>query len=230
MMRYIDQLGDIWYDRADRAETLLQFSRAIDGNDKIIPDLKVRILEQVNLIYTQGQQDAEEKDLARTMLNDFLSKSPNKNEIFGDGTPENRGLLGQIIENPEYYEQNKKLVERIYNEYVKFDTTLSEDAKAIIREKLLFLAGTPPVTKTTDGEAGKDPIETDEPGIFSKIQEKLGNMTSILLWIGIAMIGLLGIAFAWKKIMASRQMGETLPGEESINNTLRTPDPAGDPT
>ena len=107
--------------------------------------MKSRILEQVNLIYTQGQQDAEEKDLARTMLADFLSKNSGKKEIFGDGTLENPGLLGQIIENPEYYEQNKKLVDRIYEEYVRFDETLSEDAKSIIKEKLLFLAGSPAV-------------------------------------------------------------------------------------
>ena len=53
LLRYIDQLGDIWYDRADRAETLLQFSRAVDGTDAIPSDLKARILEQVSLIYTQ---------------------------------------------------------------------------------------------------------------------------------------------------------------------------------
>jgi hypothetical protein len=53
LQRYIDQLGDIWYDRADRAETLLQFSHAVDGNSNIPAELKNRMLEQVNLIYTQ---------------------------------------------------------------------------------------------------------------------------------------------------------------------------------
>lgn len=53
LMRYVDQLGDIWYDRADRAETLLQLSRSVDNNSAISPDLKSRITEQVNLIYTQ---------------------------------------------------------------------------------------------------------------------------------------------------------------------------------
>ena len=51
--RFTDQLGDIWYDRADRAETLLQLSRSVDANSTITPDLKARILEQINLIYTQ---------------------------------------------------------------------------------------------------------------------------------------------------------------------------------
>ena len=53
LSRFTDQLGDIWYDRADRAETLLQLSRSVDTNSTITPDLKTRILEQINLIYTQ---------------------------------------------------------------------------------------------------------------------------------------------------------------------------------
>lgn len=53
LSRFTDQLGDIWYDRADRAETLLQLSRSVDSNSKITPELKTRILEQINLIYTQ---------------------------------------------------------------------------------------------------------------------------------------------------------------------------------
>ena len=89
LQRYIDQLGDIWYDRADRAETLLQFSRAVDSETAIPGDLKSRILEQVNLIYTQGEQDAEERVVARKMINDFLAKSTYKKEVFGDGTEEN---------------------------------------------------------------------------------------------------------------------------------------------
>lgn len=211
LMRYVDQLGDIWYDRSDRAETLLQFSRAVDDSDAVIPDLKARLLEQVNLIYTQGQQDAEEKDLARTMLNDFLSKNANKKEIFGDGTGDNPGLLGQIIDNPEYYEQNKKLVERIYNEYVKFDTTLSDDAKAIIQEKLLFLAGAPPVEKP----ASETPTVIDETpgeGFFATFKQKLGslgNISNIFLWIGVAVIGLFGMIFAWSKIAGSRHIHES---------------------
>lgn len=82
LLLYVDQLGDIWYDRSDRAETLLQFSHTVDGESSLTPDLKTRIFEQINLIYTQGQEDAKEKDLARIMLSDFLAKSPNKKEIF----------------------------------------------------------------------------------------------------------------------------------------------------
>jgi hypothetical protein len=51
--KYIDQLGDIWYDRADRAETLLQFSQAIQKNKNISPDQKERLYTAINLIYTQ---------------------------------------------------------------------------------------------------------------------------------------------------------------------------------
>lgn len=53
LSRFTDQLGDIWYDRTDRAETLLQLSRSVDSNSNITPELKTRILEQINLIYTQ---------------------------------------------------------------------------------------------------------------------------------------------------------------------------------
>ncbi len=52
-MKYVDQLGDIWYDRADRAETLLQLSQAVDANTNISTDLKSRIMDQVNRIYTE---------------------------------------------------------------------------------------------------------------------------------------------------------------------------------
>jgi PKD repeat protein len=85
LLRYVDQLGDIWYDRADRAETLLQFSRAVNDSDVVNADLKTRILEQINLIYTQGQQDAEEKDLARTMLADFLQRAQIKKKYLEMG-------------------------------------------------------------------------------------------------------------------------------------------------
>lgn len=53
--------------------------------------------------------------------------------------------MNQIIDNPEYYEQNRKIVDKIYEEYVQFDPDLSDDAKSIIHEKLLFIAGTPAV-------------------------------------------------------------------------------------
>lgn len=90
LQRFIDQLGDIWYDRADRAQTLLEFSHAVDGISSMTPELKARILEQVSLIYTQGEQDAQEKTLARRMIADFLAKSTYKKDVFGDGTDENQ--------------------------------------------------------------------------------------------------------------------------------------------
>ena len=225
LLRHIDQLGDIWYDRADRAETLLQFSRAVNDSDAINADLKTRILEQINLIYTQGQQDAEEKDLARTMLADFLAKSPNKKEIFGNGTPEDPGLLGQIIDSPEYYEQNKKLVEKIYNEYVKFDTTLSDDAKAIIQEKLIFLAGTPPVEKPTTPEQPTVTDENTSTNFMATLKEKLsafGASGNIILWVIVAIVGLFGMIFAVSKMAGSRHINEDI----SPANSTPAPSPA----
>lgn len=75
--------------------------------------------------------------------------------------------MGEIIESPEYYAQNKKLIDRIYNEYVKPDTTLSDDAKVIIQEKLAFLIGTPPVTQTNPSD---NPVieEKSQTGFFAK--------------------------------------------------------------
>lgn len=203
LMRSIDQLGDIWYDRADRAETLLQLAHAVDTSPSIPPDLKSRILEQINLIYTQGQEDVEEKDLARTVINDLLAKSTYRKEIFGDGTPENPGLLDQMIDNPEYHAQNKKLAERIYNEYVKIDPSLSDETKSIIQEKLNFLAGTPPVEQPKTPEEPK--TGEDGTGFLSNLKGKLGAMGSILLWIAVAIAGLLGMMFAWKKIAGAKR-------------------------
>ncbi len=215
LMRYVDQLGDIWYDRADRAETLLQFSHAVDGNSTIDPDLKARILEQVNLIYTQGQQDVAERDLARTIIRDLLAKSTYQKEIFGDGTDENPGLLDGLIDNPEYYAQNKKLVERIYNEYVKLDTTLSDDTKATIQEKLNLLAGTPPVVKPGTEET---PVIDDNTGtdFLSKLKEKLGGVGPLVLWVCLAIIGVFGMIFAISKIR-SRQSGGDIPHDDSLS-------------
>lgn|GEM_PF-1419200 len=50
---------------------------------------------------------------------------------------------------------------------MKFDTTLSADAKVIIQEKLAFLIGTPPVTKPDPSEK---PIieEKSQTGFFAK--------------------------------------------------------------
>jgi len=116
------------------------------------------------------------------MLGDFLSKNPGKKEIFGDGTSDNPGLLGQIIENPEYYNENKKIVDRIYEEYVRLDETLSEDAKEIIREKLNFLAGKAPVIDpgTKNPENNNDP----EAGFMSKLK----SVGIILVWILLAAV------------------------------------------
>jgi Type IV secretion system pilin len=218
LLRYIDQLGDIWYDRADRAETLLQFSRAVDGTDAVPSDLKGRILEQVNLIYTQWQEDAEERDLARTMLSDFLAKSPNKKEIFGDGTSENTGLLGQIIDSPEYYEQNKKITDRIFEEYVKFDTTLSDDAKSIIQEKLIFLTGTPSAVTPTTPEVPNITETEDGKGIIAKIKSLFSGLAdtgNIFLWIGVIIVGLFGALFAWSKITHTKQVDEDIHEDKS---------------
>ena len=132
LTRYLDQLGDIWYDRADRAETLLQFSQAVNISKSMTPELKTRILEQVNLIYTQGQQDAQEKKLPKNDCR-FSGKKFLQKDIFGDGTDGNTGLLGQIIDSPEYYEQNKSIVQKIYDDYIKFDKQISDEAKAIIK-------------------------------------------------------------------------------------------------
>lgn len=143
------------------------------------------------------------------MLSDFLSKNSGKKEIFGDGTSDNPGLLGQIIENPEYYGQNKKLVDRIYEEYVRFDETLSEDAKAIIQEKLLFLAGSPPA----EGPKTEKPDGTGEKG--TGFLAKFQNLGKILLWIGLAIVGLFGAIFAWGRIAASRKKAAS--GIETIS-------------
>lgn len=172
LTRYLDQLGDIWYDRADRAETLLQFSQAVNISKSMTPELKTRIHEQVNLIYTQGQQDAQEKEIAKKVIADFLAKSSYKKDIFGDGTDGNTGLLGQIIDSPEYYEQNKSIVQKIYDDYIKFDKQISDEAKAIIKDKLALLIGNPPVQNTTP-----PPVVTEEKtSIWTKIQTKISSL------------------------------------------------------
>jgi hypothetical protein len=38
-------------------------------------------------------------------------------------------------------------VQKIYEEYVKFDTQISDEAKSVIRDKLTVLAGQPSVVK-----------------------------------------------------------------------------------
>lgn len=130
---------------------------------------------------------------------------------------DNPGLLGQIIESPEYYEQNKKLVERIYEEFVRFDETLSEDAKSIIREKLTFLAGTPPAVE----KPGDNTVT--ENGEATGFLAQFKSLGKILLWIVVAIIGLFGMIFAWTKIAASRKTKISNTGDSST--PTETPDP-----
>jgi PKD repeat protein len=187
--RYIDQLGDIWYDRADRAETLLQFSNTIEQNSTISPDLKERLLTQINLIYTQGQQDTEEKVLARKMIEDFLANSTYKKEIFGE-TP-GEGLLDEIIDNPEYYDQNMSIAGRIYEEYIAIDTGLSEEAKAVIKERLLTLVGDPmDPSVVTNNPDNVDETDTGGTSLMTYIKKYgviVGGIMIVILGIMVLM-------------------------------------------
>jgi hypothetical protein len=87
---------------------------------------------------------------------------------------------------------------------VKFDETLSEDAKIIIQEKLLLLAGNPPAEKPIT----KDPTVTEDNSVsfLSKIQEKLKNTGNIFIWIIVAIIGLFGMIFTWSKLTSSKHI------------------------
>jgi hypothetical protein len=86
------------------------------------------------------------------MITEYLSKSPKKAQIFGD--TEKPGLINEIIDNPEYYESNLKVIQKIMEEYVDPDTTLSDEVKKDIKEKLMILAGSPP--------ASADPIVPED--------------------------------------------------------------------
>ncbi len=197
LTRYTDQLWDIWYDRADRAETLLQFSQAVENSKTIPADLKNRIMEQIALIYTQGEQNAAEKDLARTVIADLLAKSSYRKELFGDGTGENTGELWQIIDNPEYYERNKSLVEGIYEKYIRYDTQISDDAKAAIRQKLEILIGKPPVNPTPETTPEEN---SDKDTFWSKIKNSLWALGKWFLWAIVFIFGLLGFIFVFRRI------------------------------
>ena len=170
--KYIDQLGDIWYDRADRAETLLQFSQALQTNKNISPDLKERLETAIELVYTQGEQDAEQKILARKIIADFLANSPFKKQIFGDGNKV--GALDEIIDNPEYYEKNKSLITKIYDEYVFTDANISEEGKKAIKANLEILIGSAPDPTTT-----KDPTNPDNPPVDDKPATSVNYMEYI---------------------------------------------------
>lgn len=58
------------------------------------------------------------------------------------------GLIDQMLDNPEYYEANLVIKQRIY-EYVDADKTLSQETKQVVEEKLLLLAGSPPSREDT---------------------------------------------------------------------------------
>jgi len=45
-----------------------------------------------------------------------------------------------MLDNPEYYEANLAIKQKIYDEYVDPDKTLSPEVKKVIEEKLLLLA------------------------------------------------------------------------------------------
>ncbi len=81
------------------------------------------------------------------MITEYLAKSPKKVQIFGDS--ETPGLINDIIDNPEYYEANLKVIQKIMDDYVDPDMTLSDEVKKDIREKLMILAGSPPATNET---------------------------------------------------------------------------------
>jgi len=80
--KLLDQLGDIWYDIADRTQTLILFSLGVDASTTLPADLKKKILEQINLIYTQGDDKMNERQAARKVIADALAKSPDKAAIF----------------------------------------------------------------------------------------------------------------------------------------------------
>jgi hypothetical protein len=145
--KILDQLGDNWYDVAERIQTLNLFSNTVNASTALSPELKKKILEQISIVYTQGDEEIEEKQLALKMITEYLAKSPKKAQIFGDA--ETPGLINEIIDNPEYYEANLKVIQKIMDDYVDPDTTLSAEVKQDIKEKLLILAGSPPAPDQT---------------------------------------------------------------------------------
>jgi hypothetical protein len=54
----------------------------VDASPTLTPDLKRKILEQINLVYTQGDEQMEERQLALKMITEYLAKSPKKSQIF----------------------------------------------------------------------------------------------------------------------------------------------------
>lgn len=152
------------------------------------------------------------------MIADFLSKSTYKKEAFGDGTDANTGLLGQIIDNPEYYQQNKAIIQKIYDEYVKFDTQISDEAKSVIRDKLTILIGQPG-TKT-------DTPTTPEASIslWNKLKTKISAIGPMILWILLAIIGLIGCIFITRKIISNRSRSDNSSTDHDDHGLPATPD------
>jgi hypothetical protein len=44
-----------------------------------------------------------------------------------------------MLDNPEYYEANLAIKQKIYDDYVEPDKTLSAEVKKVIEEKLMIL-------------------------------------------------------------------------------------------
>jgi len=84
--KILDQLGDNWYDVAERIQTLNLFSNTVNESTSLSPELKKKILEQISIVYTQGDEEVEEKQLALRMITEYLAKSSKKTQIFGDDT------------------------------------------------------------------------------------------------------------------------------------------------
>jgi hypothetical protein len=51
--KILDQLGDNWYDVAERIQTLNLFSNRVNESSTLSADLKKKILEQISIVYTQ---------------------------------------------------------------------------------------------------------------------------------------------------------------------------------
>ena len=191
--KLLDQLGDIWYDTADRTQTLILFSLAVDASTTLPEDLKKKILEQINLIYTQWDDKMNERQAARKVIEDALSKSTYKTKIFWDGT--NIGLIDQMLDNPEYYEANLAIKQTIYNDYVDPDKTLSKEVKQVIDEKLMILAGAP---LSPPDETVPPPPTTSRLSLILWI---LWGLVCIILW-GV------GIAYARQRLATTHNDSE----------------------
>lgn len=209
--KLLDQLGDIWYDTADRTQTLILFSLAVDASSTLVPELKKKILEQINLIYTQGDDKSNERQSARKVIADALAKSSKKIEIFWDGTTV--GLIDQMLDNPEYYEANLAIKQKIYDDYVEPDKTLSAEVKKVIEEKLMILVWAP---------LGTSDIP---PVVITKSQSGLSLMLWILWGILFAILWFIGISYARQKLGTA--WNDDIGGEHSHDDHLIQDTPLG---